>query len=252
MISSSTNPKIKYVRKLQADKRFRTQQQVFVIEGTRWINELTDIKAVYFTEHWVETPAHAAILQKIDTPTYLVAENVMRSMSDNHSPPGVLAVVPIFKRPFPTPLTSLLILDGVTTPGNVGTMFRTAAAAGIDAVLLSPGSVDPYNPKVVRGSMGALLRLPIQTASWADIAQLTANLQVFVASAEKEKRYTAVNWKRPFALIIGNEANGPTQAAWDIATSGISIPMHNETESLNAAIAASVILFEAKRQRTGK
>ena len=252
MISSATNPKIKYVRKLQADKRFRIQQQVFVIEGSRWFSELMGQiekpKAVYFTERWQETSAQAAILHKTDAPTQLVAENVMRTMSDTHSPPGILAVLPMVKRPFPTPLTSLLILDGITTPGNMGTMLRTAAAAGINAILLTDGCVDPYNPKVVRGSMGALLRLPVQQASWADIAKLTASLQVFIASAQETKAYTAVNWKRPFALIIGNEANGPSQAAWEIASSGIAIPMHTETESLNAAIAASIILFEAKRQ----
>jgi RNA methyltransferase, TrmH family len=143
----------------------------------------------------------------------------------------------------------LLVLDEISTPGNLGTMLRTAAAAGADGVLLGPGCVDLYNPKVVRGSMGAHLRLPAHSQSWDEIAQTVQRMQVWLATVQAERAYTAVNWQPPSALIIGSEATGASEAARQLATGSITIPMHAATESLNAAMAAGIILFEAVRQR---
>lgn len=256
MISSSSNPKVKYVRRLQSERRFRNREHVFIIEGTRWFSEIDGEtiapKMVFFTDQWAALPGHSDILQQLNMSRQLVSDEIMREMSDTSTPPGILAVLPFIKRPFPTPPTFLLILDAIQTPGNLGTMLRTAAAAGVDGVVLAPGCVDPTNPKVVRGSMGALLRLPVQQLTWDEIADLTNDMDVWVATIDGEKAYTAVSWPKRTALIIGSEAHGASEKARKIATGGVTIPMHNQTESLNAAIAAGVILFEAKRQRNQK
>ena len=253
MISSLSNPKVKYVRRLQSERRFRSREQAFVIEGTRWIFEIDGETIVptmlFYTEQWAAQPAHNDILQQISTRGQAVSDAVMREMSDTNTPPGVLAVLPVVKRPFPSPTTFILILDGIQTPGNLGTMLRTAAAAGVDGVVLAPGCVDPTNPKVVRGSMGALLRIPVQQLNWDEITDLTHEMDVWVATIDGEKAYTAVSWTNPSALIIGSEAHGASPEARQLATNGLTIPMHNQTESLNAAMAAGIILFEAKRQR---
>lgn len=257
MITSLTNARVKFVRRLQTDRRFRNREQQFVVEGTRWITELIGLARppalLFYTERWLETAVHAQILQQLtalgqSTPL-LTSEEVMQAMSDTSTPAGVLAVIPMQPHPLPAKPTLLLVLDEINTPGNLGTMLRTAGAAGADGVLLGPGCVDLYNPKVVRGSMGAHLRLPIHNQTWPEIAQTVAGMPVWVATVQAERPYTAVNWQSPSALIIGSEASGAGQDALDLASGGITIPMHAATESLNAAMAAGIILFEAARQR---
>ena len=257
MISSVSNPKVKYVSRLQNDRRFRRREQAFVVEGSRWAAEAAAAPlaplAVFITEAWRDTAVHADILTQLEAlaqrPSFLVTPQVMAAMSDTTTPPGTLLVLPIQPRPLPPRPSLLLILDGIGAPGNLGTMLRTAAAAGADAVLLAPGCVDAYNPKVVRGSMGALLRLPVQALSWAGIGEVTEGTAVYVATVGAATAYTQVDWQRPSSLIIGSEAHGASPAAWQLATAAITIPMCAATESLNAAVAAGVILFEAARQR---
>lgn len=253
MITSAANPKVKYVRRLQADRRFRQREKAFVIEGTRWLRELVQFyrqpHLVFYTEAWLNMTANQALLAQLDRPSSLVSDALMNDMSDTQTPAGILAVVPMAPQPLPEQPTLLLILDQVADPGNLGTMLRTAAAAGADGLLLSPGCVDVYNPKVVRSSMGALLRLPIRRANWREIGRLTTGLQVRLAAADSPLPYTAVDWRRPSALIIGSESAGAGDQASQLAAEHISIPMHAQTESLNAAMAAGIILFEAARQR---
>ncbi len=257
MISSVSNPKVKYVSRLQNDRRFRRREQTFVAEGSRWAADVAAMQvtplSVFVTEDWRNTAVHADILAQLEAlaqrPSLPVTPQVMAAMSDTTTPPGILLALPIRPRPLPPKPSLLLILDGIGTPGNLGTMLRTAAAAGADAVLLAPGCVDAYNPKVVRGSMGALLRLPVQALSWAEIAETTRDTAVYTAMIDADTAYTQVNWRRPSSLIIGSEAHGVSPAARQLADTAITIPMRAATESLNAAIAAGVILFEAARQR---
>ena len=253
MISSLANAKIKYVRRLQAEKRFRAREKAFVIEGTRWVSELIQLSRIpellFYTEAWLNSAANAPILHQINGPKQVVSEPVMAAMSDTQTPSGILAVLPIQPLPLPDAPSLLLILDGVTNPGNLGTMLRTAGAAGVDGVLLGPGCVDAYNPKAVRGAMGAHLRLAIRTANWTEIEQLTARMSVWLAAADGEMAYTAVSWQPPSALIIGGEASGAGEQARQLATAAIHIPMRAATESLNAAVATAIILFESARQR---
>lgn len=253
MISSLANTKVKYVRRLQAEKRFRLRENMFVVEGTRWMLELVHLARVpemtFYTDEWLTTAVNEPILQQIAGPKQVVTAEVMQAMSDTQTPPGILAVLPLQPLPWPENPTFLLVLDRIMNPGNLGTMLRTAGAAGVEGVILGPGCVDAYNPKAVRGGMGAHLRLPLRSASWSEIASLVTGMGVWLAAADGERRYTAVPWTQPSALIIGGEASGAGTRARHLTTETIAIPMHAATESLNAAVAAAVILFEAARQR---
>jgi len=253
MIISTQNPKVKFVRRLQAEKRFRRREAAFVVEGTRWLNELVNqahpLQIVFYTEDWLQNANHADILQQVQTPVQVVGDAVMAVMSDTETPSGVLSVSNISPMPLPKQPNFLLILDSVTTPGNLGTMLRSAAAAGADGVLLTPGCVDAYNPKVLRGSMGAHLRLPVHELSWKDIEGITEGMFVWITAVSHATDYTTINWTAPSAIIIGNEARGVGEQAVALANGRLTIPMHNDTESLNAATAAAVVLFEVARQR---
>lgn len=250
MITSLSNARVKYVRRLQAERRFRQETRAFVVEGTRWLAELSRPEQLFYTPAWAARPEHQALLQPFLPLANLVSEEVMQAMSDTETPAGVLAILPFPDLPLPPHPHRLLILDQIRDPGNLGTIMRTAAAAGVSGVLLAPGCVDPFNPKVVRSGMGAHLRLPFRPESWEAIAQLTAGRPVWLADANGELPYTAVDWTRPVALIIGNEARGSGNQAEQIASGRVTIPMHAATESLNAAIATAIILFEALRQTT--
>ncbi len=223
-------------------------------EGTRWLSEVAGLtivpQFVFYTAQWAETAVHANLLQQLPVPPQLVSEPVMAAMSDTKTPPGLLLVLPIQPIPMQPRPNLLLILDGVTNPGNLGTMLRTAAAAGVDGVLLGPNCVDAYNPKVVRGGMGAHLRLPLAALSWEEIAAQVAHMQVWLADVAAGVAYTAVDWRQPSALVVGSEAWGVGEMANRVANGRLTIPMYTATESLNAAMAAGIILFEAVRQRT--
>ncbi|MBK8988885.1 MAG: RNA methyltransferase [Chloroflexi bacterium] len=194
MISSSKNDKVKYVARLQAERRFRWREQAFVVEGTRWLSELTisdaPLQIVFYTEDWFRSPDHVVILQQLRAPVQIVRPEVMAAMSDTDTPAGVLAVVGMAAKTWPLLPSLLLVLDGISNPGNLGTMLRAAAAAGVDGVLLGPGCVDVYNPKALRGGMGAHLRLPIQALDWPEIRPLLAGLTVWLADVGEGVDYT--------------------------------------------------------------
>ena len=187
MITSRSNAQVKYVRRLLAERRFRHEEGAFVVEGTRWLGELAAAgvapRALYATPAWAAGDEEQALLAALGVEPALVEEPVMAAMSDTETASGVLAVLPMSPRPLPAAPTLLIILDAINNPGNLGTILRTAAAAGADGVLLGPGSVDPYNPKVVRGSMGAILRLPVWAENWEVIHRLTDGLDVWLAAA---------------------------------------------------------------------
>lgn len=253
MISSLANPQLKHVRRLQTDRRFRYRERSFVTEGTRWLQEWlgqsAPLQRVFYTSGWAAAPQHRTLLDAVAAPATLVSDDVMAAMSDTETPSGVLVQAPMLDLQPPEQGSLYLLLDGVANPGNLGTMLRTSVAAGVDAVLLGPDCVDPYNPKVVRGGMGAHLRLPILQLDWPAMAQVVAHTSVWLAEAGASTRYTDVDWTWPATLVVGNEARGPSAAARALVSDSIRIPMAAETESLNAAVAAAIILFEAARQR---
>jgi TrmH family RNA methyltransferase len=175
-------------------------------------------------------------------------------MADTVHPSGILAVMPMPAQARPRATTLTLIIDQLRDPGNMGTVLRSALAAGVDLVLTTAQSVDVYSPKVVRAAMGAHFRLPmILNQSWTAIRESTRGMNVVLADpAEAGQAYWTLDWRLPMALIIGSEAEGASGDARDLATARVSIPMRGDVESLNAGVAASIILFEAARQRTGQ
>ncbi len=253
MLTSTSNPKVKHIRRLQDDRRYRRREAAFVVEGSRWITEIITAgrrpQLILASESWLSEEVNQRLIRQLDVQPQLASDTVMDRAGDTQSSPGVLAVVPIEFLPWPEELSLVLVLDRLTNPGNLGAMLRSASAAGTDGVLLSPGCVDPFNPKVVRGAMGAQLRLPIIEAEWAEIGQQLTGLNVWLAAIDGAFSYDSIDWRAPSALIIGSEAVGAGHQAISLAGQTVRIPMSKKTESLNATVAASVIMFEAARQR---
>ncbi|HEX7976860.1 MAG TPA: RNA methyltransferase [Anaerolineales bacterium] len=257
MITSVHNPKIQQIRALQSRSRQRREAGAFVVEGVRLVEEAFqagwETELVLYTEDLGErgqVVVKALAAQGVQVEQ--AAPHVFRAASDTQSPQGILAVLPIKTLPLPAALDFAFIPDGVRDPGNLGTMLRTAAAAGAQAVFLPPGSVDAFAPKVVRAAMGAHFRLPIYSLTWDEVRQQVrqAPLWVYLAEAGLGEMYTQADFRRPLALMIGSEAEGASQEGRSLVDTPVHIPMPGGGESLNAAIAAAVLLFEVARQRT--
>ncbi len=252
VIRAAGNPAISFVRSLQRRDR-RTTERAFVVEGRLAV---TDALATGAVPRLVlirdDTPEAIAALPP-DVRYRRVAAQVFDRLSDVVTPQGVLAVFPFPDVPVPPVATPLfLILDRVRDPGNLGTLLRAAAGAGVDAVFLSAESVDPFNPKVVRAGMGAHFRVPIRPLDEAARIEIIARCPVrVVATAEAPTAYDMVDWRQPAALIIGSVAAGVGEAGRELATTSAAIPLAAGVESLNAGVAGAVILFEAARQRRG-
>lgn len=249
MITSSTNPTLKLIRALQSKRRTRESEGAFVIEGVRLLEEA--VRAGLTPRAILHTPdlderALAALRSFPNVPAQTVTSALLASVSETDSPAGVLAIVPFPSLAFPLFPTFALILDRISDPGNLGTLLRTAEAAGVAAVYLMPGTVDAYNPKVVRAAMGAHFRLPIAEKTWEALPVEAA--RVWVADLAGET-YTQVNWRAVQALIVGSEAAGPSAAALSFTPHRVTIPMPGRAESLNAAVAAGILLFEAARHK---
>ncbi len=255
MITSLSNPKIKLIRSL-ARRRARYAAQQFVVEGVRLIEEVIGAgiapALVLYAARAENDPRAHALLERLRAATpevFAASDEVMQAASSTETPQGIVAVAPFVALPMPAPPPFALILDAVRDPGNVGTILRSARAAGVDAVFFAPGTADPYNDKVVRAAMGAHFRVPLRVASWEQIADAARGVpRVYLADARGDVVYTRADWTRPLALIVGGEAEGASDAARQIATARVSIPMHGGAESLNAAMAATVLLFEAARK----
>ncbi len=256
MIASPTNPVIKQVRALQTKRREREREQAFVIEGVRLFEEAARARAtarlILHTED-LEARARQALaaLAAAGGEVRTVTPAVMAAASATETPSGLLAVVACPTARVVAQPALALVLDGLADPGNLGTILRTADAAGVSSVYLAPGTVDAFNPKVVRAAMGAHFHLPIIEAPWEGLRVALHGLQLWVAEAGQGQAYTAVDWRPPSALVIGAEAEGPSPAALASTPRRVHIPMPGRVESLNAAVAAGVLLFEIARQKAG-
>ena len=260
-ISSIHNPKIQWVRKLLGRGQARQEESAFVVEGVRLAEEALAAGwkprlVLYSSDLSARGLALLPAFQEAGAELELVDSQLMRRISETHTPQGILAVLPLRTLALPESLHFLLVVDGVRDPGNLGSILRTAAAAGVQALLLPPGSADAYAPKVVRAAMGAHFRLPIQKLEWTQIehilkpAGLPRYLKVYLADAGAGLAYTQADLRAPLALIIGGEAAGAGMISQGLADDRLHIPMPGGMESLNAAIAAAVLLFEIVRQRT--
>ncbi len=270
-ITSPHNPRVGFLRSLHTSKGRRVAQ-AFLVEGPHLIEEaakahirpdlvLADPDALAGSPLLGEIALWAEDGVEVISATPAVLERAC----DAQTPQGIVAVIP-FDRVAPVRLAGqrrgrmrplVLILDDLSDPGNAGTILRSALAADVDAVLLTPNCVDVFAPKVVRAASGAHFHLPLHPEqSWDAIKAFLAGAprmhQVLVADAAADTDYTAIDYTQRTAIIIGNEAHGPSAAARALATRHIRIPMYNRVESLNAGIAASIILFEGVRQRRAR
>lgn len=256
-ITSLSNDRVRRVLALQRSTRRRYRDGAMVAEGQRLVAELLKSpvapEEIYFTpEFAAANPVDMGRLAELPLDQVLLAEvsdEVMVEMTDTVTPQGILAVLPIPDLALSSDRRFFLIPDQVRDPGNLGTMLRTAWAAGVTQVLLPPGTVDPTNPKVVRSGMGAHFHVPFRRCDWPTIWETVGDSQIWLAEARRGTRYDAVNWCGDVALVIGGEASGagdPARGAADY----VRIPMAAGVESLNAAVAAAIVLFEAFRQRT--
>ena len=273
LITSPANPRISRVHDLHTT-RGRKKSGLFLMEGPHLMEALLDAEIVphevYYQPALLQRTAKGrSLLERLIYASSLpeerlieVSERVIKSLGEVQTSQGVVSGLAMHA--FQPELIraqraaafrpALLILDGLADPGNMGTVLRTALAADVDEVLLTPNCVDCYNPKVVRAAAGAHIALPIAIdLQWDAISQridshCAGERRVFIAEAGSTHLYYEQDLRRPFALIIGNEASGLSQEARQLGTLSIAIPLANGVESLNAAMAAGIVLYEAVRQ----
>lgn len=253
VITSAQNSKIKLVRALLGRPKERREAGAFVAEGVRLVEEAFNAKwpvqFVLYDETLSERgKSQVEGLRSRGVECDEVLPSVLKSLSETESPQGILAILDLSPLPYPASPTFLLIPDQIRDPGNLGTLIRSANAAGVDAVLIPPETTDPLAPKVVRAGMGAHFRMSILSMSWEDIVGKLAGLQVYLADMDGASCWET-DLRQPLALIVGSEAEGASESARNLASQRIRIPMAGGTESLNAAVAGSVLMFEVMRQR---
>jgi TrmH family RNA methyltransferase len=253
MITSSQNSKIKLVRALLGRAKERREAGAFVVEGVRLVEEAEKrdwrFETVLYDKSLSERGK--SLIERLssrEVEVEEVAESLMKTLSDTETPQGILAILQISNLPISDPLDFVLIPDQIRDPGNLGTLLRSAAATGVQAVLIPPETTDPFAPKVVRSGMGAHFRLPIHSMTWDEIHEQIKGLQIYLADMDG-KSFWETDLREPLALIIGGEAEGASEEARRLATQKISIPMQGSVESLNAGVAGSVLMFEVVRQR---
>lgn len=260
MISSSSNAQIKNIVKLQKQAKARKEQGLFVVEGKKMVEEAmktssVSVKKVFLTQQYMEACSQGVLTLLSRIEYEIVSEAVMKDISETMTPQGVVAVVEQPKYTLDQMLASnrvrLLLLEDINDPGNLGTIIRTAEGVGISGVIMSRDTVDIYNPKVIRSTMGAIYRVPffysndfLDTIEWLRSKEIS----IYAAYLKGAVMYDRVTYSKRSAIMIGNEANGLTESACQKADYCIKIPMEGKVESLNAGIAAAVFMYELYRQ----
>lgn len=260
MITSTSNQKVRQVVQWQTKAKERRKDGVFLAEGFKMFEEAPQdwIVEVYLSEGSLDKAReHTYIWKKLTRTGYeLVGEEVFRRMSDTQTPQGILTVLRQPKYSVdellskPNPL--LVVLEDLQDPGNLGTIIRTGEGAGITGVIMSERTVDIFNPKVIRATMGSVYRVPfVYVDDMQEILQKmhNAGVHTYAAHLQGTTYYDSFSFKKPTAFLIGNEGNGLKKETADMADSYLKIPMEGQVESLNAAIATALLMYEAHRQR---
>lgn len=268
MITSTSNPQVKELSRLMKKKRARDEAGVFLAEGPRMVRELLEddswqdqIEKIYLSESFAARQNEGLFFPETGGERYraeIVSDTVYARISDTKTPQGILAVVRRREYGMETVMgeqadrAHILVLDNLQDPGNLGTIFRTAEAAGATGILLSSDCVDIYNPKVIRSTMGAVFRMPFLYVNdlTGTIGELKkAGIRIYAAHLEGKNAYDREDYREGCAFLIGNEGNGLRNEVAECADCRIRIPMEGKAESLNAAVAAAVLMFEVSRQR---
>lgn len=261
MLTSPSNAKVKQVVLWQNKAKERRKDQVFLAEGLKMFGEapLSWIREAYLTENACEkvcrNPEMKAKLDRISWEK--VSDEVMEKMADTQTPQGILTVLRCPSYDLETYLNKqnglFLVLEDLQDPGNLGTIMRTSEGAGVTAVIMNKKTVDIFNPKTIRATMGSIYRIPFILAD--DLTEILQkmkekNIQTYAAHLSGTEFYTGRSFQKATAFLIGNEGNGLSKEIAEMADSFIKIPMEGKLESLNAAVAAALLIYEAKRQRS--
>jgi RNA methyltransferase, TrmH family len=257
MITSAQNPKLKLVRSLMGRPKERREANAFVVEGVRLIEEAVTAGwkfqfALYSDGLSERGQDLVKVLKAHRIDVEEAAGDLLQKASETESTQGILAVLELTELPMPESPNFILIPDQIRDPGNLGTLLRTAAATGVQAVFLPPDTTDAFAPKVVRAGMGSHFQLPIHEMTWEEIREQTCVqhplMPIYLADMEGAPCWET-DLRQPLALIIGSEAEGASAEGQKLATDKICIPMPGKIESLNAGVAGSVLMFEVVRQR---
>jgi len=265
VITSSNNGNVKAVVALQKKGKIRKEQDAFVVEGIKMVSEIPkdNLLQLYVSERFLLQQENVVYLEEValeKKANYeVVSDRVFQEMTDTQTPQGVLAVVrqshyslsDLFSE---NKVTHILVLEDIQDPGNLGTILRAGEGAGITGIVMSKGTVDIYNPKVIRSTMGSIYRVPFfYTENLKEIlCEIKKECTIYAAHLNGQSAYDKADYTKPLALLIGNEANGLSEEISSWADCFIRIPMQGKVESLNAAVAASVLMYEVYRQRRQK
>ncbi len=244
------------MRALAGRPKDRRKEGAFLAEGVRLLEEALAAKWPFRFALYSEGLSKRGdeLLGNLNAEGVEVDEvpsKLLSSISETETSQGIIAVLDHIQLPIPSSPTFLLIPDSIRDPGNLGTLIRTAVAAGVQAILLPPETTDAFAPKVLRSGMGAHFRLPIRSWNWDEIERFckSDNLQIFLADMDGQTCWET-DFQNPLALIVGGEAQGASEQALKLADTIVSIPMPGQVESLNAAVAGAVLMFEIFRQRS--
>ena len=256
MITATSNKRIKQLVLLSEKARERKKEQVFLVEGGKMFEEADEayIREVYVSESYLEKNGISDKLQRVGFET--VSDEVFKKISDTKAPQGILCVMKQYAYSFEKLLEKenpvFVLLEDIQDPGNLGTILRTGEGAGIDGVIMTKDTVDIYNPKTIRATMGSIYRMPfLYVDSLSDAIKKIQGkgIAVYAAHLQGENYYDSFDFTKGTAFLIGNEGNGLKKETADMADSYLKIPMEGKVESLNAAIATSLLMYETYRQR---
>lgn len=258
MITSTSNQRIKNVIQLNSKAKARREQNCYIVEGIRMFREAPrdKIREIFMTEELMEKEKLEECLSW-GIPCELVSEEVFSKMSDTKTPQGVLCVMDRPKYDLDAALAQedslWVILEDIQDPGNLGTIFRTGEGAGITGVIMTKKTVDIFNPKTIRSTMGSIYRVPFFYIEEMNtiFAKLEANHIIsYAAHLKGNINYDRFDYTKKTAFLIGNEGNGLTRETAEKASEYLRIPMEGQLESLNAAMACGILMYEAHRQRS--
>jgi len=259
-ITSAANQQIKDILQIR-EKRAKFRHTAFLIEGTHLVemalNAQVRIKEVFATEEFINAKEHQGMFKKITAPVFEVSGQILKKITDTETPQGIVAVAGYELGTLNTlsfkaaPL--LVVLDAIQDPGNLGTIIRTADAAGADAVILMPGSCDAFMPKVIRATAGSIFNLPVVYAEPDTLSDWLGEKKIplSVTAADAGKTVFETDLRGGIAVAFGNEAHGVSDQLRRAADLSFSIPILGSAESLNVATSAAICLYEVVRQRKG-
>ena len=262
MISSTGNSLAKQAAALGKRARSRRESGLFLVEGPKMFEELPKdrVEQVFVTERFLEDPDHQRMVEQVDgKKVVLVTGEVLKSISDTQTPQGVAAVARQYRYSLEDirdggakPL--VMFLETIQDPGNLGTILRAGEAAGVTGVIMDRESADIYNPKVIRSTMGSAYRVPFLYVDelGGTVREFKGDgLRLYAAHLDGKHAYDREDYRGACGFLVGNEAKGLRRETADLADAWVRIPMKGNVESLNAAVASALLMFEAARQRRG-